>query len=146
MKNIKKKVIILIGSISVISVIIIVVTVLQHPSPKPSASPTPVSTITPGGTSGPQGAQELPSDLKYGQALTAITDQYPWYPKLPIENKDYQIVYDFDKQEFRIRIKSVSVSAADVKTITQSALNALISIGVQEPINYYILDANGNQL
>jgi hypothetical protein len=138
----KKKIIILIGSLSVISVIIIVVTVLQHPTPKPTASPTPKPT----GTPGTQGSQELPSDLKYGQAMTAITQQYPWYPKLPIVTKDYQIVYDFDKQMFRIRIKSVSPITTEVKTITQSALNDLKNIGVQEPIKYYVLDANGNQL
>lgn len=142
----KKKIIILIGSLSVISVIIIVVTVLQHPSPKPTASPTPSPTNQPGSTPGPQGSQELPSDLKYGQAMTNIAQQYPWYPKLPIVNKDYQIVYDFDKQMFRIRIKSVSPTTTEVKTITQSALNDLKNIGVQEPIKYYVLDVNGNQL
>ena len=142
----RKKIIILIGSISVISIIIIVVTVLQHPSTKPSASPTPSPTSQPSGTPFPQGTQVLPNDLKYGQAMNAITQQYPWYPKLPIVTKDYQIVYDFDKQMFRIRIKSVSPTTTEVKTITQSALNDLKNIGVQEPIKYYVLDANGNQL
>ena len=142
----KKKIIILIGSISVISVIIIVVTVLQHPAVKPSASPTPGTTSQPSGTPFPQGTQVLPNDLKYGQALTTITQQYPWYPKLPVDTKDYTIIYDFDKQMFRIRIKSVSPATSDVKTLTQSALNDLVNIGVQEPIKYYVLDANGNQL
>jgi hypothetical protein len=142
----RKKIIILIGALSVISIIIIVVIVLQHPSPKPSTSPTPSPTSQPSGTPGSQGNQVLPNDLKYGQQLNAITQQYPWYPKLPVETKDYLIVFDFDKQMFRIRIKYSPVTSAEAKTFTQSALNDLKNIGVQEPIKYYILDARGNQL
>ena len=144
----KKKLIILVSFISSISIIFIVATVLQHSKTNPTTSPSPSpKNQFDLGTPGPQGSNlELPSDAKYGQALTSLSKQYPWYPKLPIETKDYRIVYDFDKNMFRIRILSAAATNDEIKSFTQNALSDLKKIGVSEPIKYYVLDINGNQL
>jgi hypothetical protein len=140
----KKKIIISLGLVSVVALVFIVVIVLQHPTTGPATSPSPSS--TPLGTANPQSSAGLPDDAKYGQALTTLSQQYPWYPKLPIETKDYRIVYDFDKNMFRIRILSTTAISDEIESFTQSALSDLKNIGVSEPIKYYVLDVNGNQL
>jgi hypothetical protein len=139
----KKRIIILVGIISVICIIIIVVAVSSHSKTKPVTSPTPSPESQ--FNVGTPSSMELPDDMKYAQALTSLNEQYPWYSKLPIETKDYRIVYDFDKKMFRIRFLS-SITSVQIKALTQNALNSLKKIGVSEPIKYYLLDASGNQL
>lgn len=79
------------------------------------------------------------SDYQFNQALKKFYDQYPWYRKLPIETSDYRIVYDFQKNQFRIRILKPNANSSDQTNIVNDALSALKKIGVPEPISYYIL-------
>jgi len=142
----KKKLIIL-GCVSLISVIIIFVILRisnqinkapNTPSPSPSSQPSPTA-----GVSNLQG--ELPNDMQFNQTLTDINKQYPWYSKLPIDTNEYHIVYDFTENKFKIRIKT-PMTTNQIETFTQKAVSSLQKIGVEAPINYYVLDTDGNQL
>ena len=97
-------------------------------------SPTPTtSTITPNPT---EFFEQLPNDLKYNQELTDIHQRYPWYSSLPLETEDYRIIYDFDKNSFRIRLLT-----GNSDSIKQAALKSLKEIGVDiNKYPYYFLE------
>lgn len=124
----KKKIYTIIGGLVVLIIVIILffskkrVSVSPLTSPlKPTASPS---------------AEILPNDLEYSQGLTELHNKYPWYSKLPIETKDYRIVYDFEKNSFRIRILTESS-----ESLKNDALNKLRSIGVDtNTIPYYFIE------
>ncbi len=81
----------------------------------------------------------LPADYAFSQVLNEMYTKYPWLQKLPIENSSYRIVYDFDKNSFRIRIL-VSVDSNTQQQLVDQALNDLRNIGVTgNPIPYYVL-------
>jgi hypothetical protein len=93
-----------------------------------------------------EGSLQSQADKEFSDTYKNFIQKYPWYIKMPIENKNYRIVYDFDKKKFRIRILSSSATFDDVKTLVHEALVDLENAGVKEPIEYYVLDSNGNQL
>lgn len=107
------------------------------PTPSPSGSAVPTPSAIP--------ISELPNDAQYAQSLTSIVKQYPWYPKLPIDTVTYHVIYDFDKNAFRIRLKT-NVPVDQIGNVTQTAVLNIRQIGVPAPINYYVIDSNGNQL
>lgn len=123
----------------IVIVIIVLIVSLQPKSNMSTNTPSPLPSPT------KPGAVELPKDKEFAQTIENVVQQYPWYPKLPIETKDYRIIYDFDNNMFRIRFLSTT-APIEIKTLTQSALNDLKNIGVKDPIKYYLLDSNGNQL
>jgi len=43
--------------------------------------------------------------LKVGEQQEDIKEKYPWYYDLPIENDDFIILWDWDKEKFRIALK-----------------------------------------
>lgn len=99
-------------------------------------------------TTSPYSAQELQQqmqlqtqeDLKSGQVIDNLHQQYPWYSKLPIETNEYRIIFDFDKNSFRIRLLTQSTEA-----IKQDALKQLKTIGVDlDQFNYYYLEPQSN--
>jgi hypothetical protein len=142
--NTKKKLIIL-GCASLISVILIFVFFYTSGSKnKPVNIPTPSSQPSPT-TSAPNLQSDLPDDTHFNQSLTDINKQYPWYSKLPIDTNKYHVVYDFTENKFRIRIKN-SMTTSQIETAIQEALSSLQRIGVKTPVDYYVLDASGNQL
>ncbi|MFH2062268.1 MAG: hypothetical protein ABIJ43_04755 [Candidatus Beckwithbacteria bacterium] len=80
--------------------------------------------------------REYQNAQNFGQALTSLHQKYPWYSKLPIETKDYIIIYDFDKNSFRIRLLT-QIS----KEIKQSAIDQLNKIEVDlNKFSYYFLE------
>lgn len=132
----KKKYIIIIGLIFL--VIFIVVSFLRPkptPSPiipvsTPSATTQPIIEITPTETFQP------PNDQLYGQAIKDIVNQYPWYPKIPIETQEYRIIFDFDKKSFRIRFLTPLS-----EQIKQAAIKKLVEIGVDlDKFTYYFVE------
>ncbi|PIU71868.1 hypothetical protein COS80_00965 [Candidatus Woesebacteria bacterium CG06_land_8_20_14_3_00_39_27] len=142
----KKRLIILIILILTIFMAIVLSRPKTKPTPSPTPTPSPKGGFYPNEPNLQDSAQQIQDALKYGQSLKELNQKYPWYSKLPIETKDYRIIYDFDKEMFRIRIKSAVVATEGVKSDIQSALSDLKKIGVSEPIKYYVLDVNGNQL
>jgi mRNA-degrading endonuclease RelE of RelBE toxin-antitoxin system len=91
------------------------------------------------------GALQTNGDLVFGKAYENMLTKYPWYQKIPIETSQYRVIYDFDKQMFRIRILD-SETSDQIKTTIQTAVTNIEQIGVSAPIKYYVLDINGNQL
>ncbi len=105
-------------------------------TPSPSPSPSVKNQFNLNKLNPQESAQLIQDDLKYGQALEKLNQTYPWYSQLPIETKDYRIIYDFDKNSFRIRLLT-QVS----ETIKQAALDKLKSVGVDlNQFSYYFLE------
>lgn len=131
----KKKLLIL---LAIIFVFVVIYSLTSPRSVKNDSivvpSPTPTtSTTIPNPT---DFFEQLPNDLKYNQELTDIHQQYPWYSSLPLETEDYRIIYDFDKNSFRIRLLTTSSDA-----IKQASLNSLKEIGVDiNKYSYYFLE------
>lgn len=87
-----------------------------------------------------QTSKQAADDLLFGQALTKIHENYPWYKNLPIDKKDYTATYNFDRGEFRIRIKVENPSDEKKQEIINSALKDLRNIGVKESdLKYYTI-------
>lgn len=139
----KKKLIII---TSVILIIIFMSALFLHPKTKPkTASPTPYPSqeINPQASTTPgfnqllkDSAQQTENDFKYGQALKDLHQKYPWYSQLPIETNEYRIIYDFDKNSFRIRLLTQSS-----ESIKQAAIDKLKEIGVDlNKFSYYFLE------
>lgn len=79
-------------------------------------------------------------DYEFGETWKQIIEESPWFPYMPIEASSYTIVFDSDQDLFRIRLKKMTTNQDAIATITQSALEALKTIGVPEPIKYKILN------
>lgn len=86
-----------------------------------------------------EGAKQTAGDLAFGEAYKEFLQKNPWYVRIPIENTSYRIIYDFEKQSFRIRLKIPPINKEQEKTLIERALSDLKKIGVKEPINYYVL-------
>lgn len=78
--------------------------------------------------------QQADSDAAFSDGALMLANEFPWFNKLPLETSQYKVVYDYELQQFRVRIKpGVSESVA-----VQNAVKALNEIGVQDP-TYYVL-------
>jgi hypothetical protein len=127
-----KKILIIIGIILLI-IMIYISSLSKTKPPASSPSPTPIVDNQPNAT---ESAIQTPNDLKYAKAQEDLILQYPWYPKLPIETADFRIIYDFDKDSFRIRLLTQSS-----ETIKQNAINEIKSIGVNlAKFTYYFIE------
>lgn len=87
-----------------------------------------------------EGQKQTSADLAYNEAYKEFLVKYPWYPRLPIETKEYRIVYDFEKESFRIRLLVPTKTPEEKKSLIQKALENLKKIGVEEPVVYYEVD------
>ncbi len=109
---------------------------LPKPEEKPPViAPTPTATPT-------VDPRTVPADdsFEYNQALNEVLKKYPWYPKLPLETKDYRVIYDFEQAKFRIRIFNSQVSAGEQKRLIDAALKSLRDLGVDtKKFSYYLV-------
>lgn len=87
-----------------------------------------------------EGSLQSEDDLLYGEVYKKFLAEYPWYQSLPINKSDYKIIYDFDRKSFRIRLKVEPEDKKDQDRIIENALNDIKSIGVKEPVSYYVLE------
>jgi|SRR3989344_8302113 len=79
-------------------------------------------------------------DLLFGSAFNKVIQDYPWYPRLPIDTEKYTITYDFEIEAFKIKIKTPNPNEEEKDNIVKDALERLKAIGVDtEKINYYTL-------
>lgn len=88
-----------------------------------------------------QVTQQGKDDTEFSEAQQAIRREYSWYDSLPIETEEYTIVYDYRREEFRIRLKISQNSPAElINDLTQKALLNLETIGVN-PVEsgYYVV-------
>jgi len=80
--------------------------------------------------------QTTEDDKAFNEALEKIHSQSPWLKQLPIKTNNYKIVYDFNKQAFRIHLLTTST-----EEIKQQALQSLKDIGVDtQTQDYYFLE------
>lgn len=80
--------------------------------------------------------------IKVGEQQEEIEAKYPWYYDLPIENDNYVILWDWEKEQFRIALKvdrEIEQSARD--KIIQDAITdieELTDLDIKED-DYYIM-------
>ena len=88
-----------------------------------------------------QQTQQLVEDaLMVSEAQINASQKYPWDRYLPIVREKYTIIYNYDRNAFRIRIKVENPSENEKDAIINAALNDLKKIGVDtEKILYYII-------
>ena len=86
-----------------------------------------------------EGFLQSVDDLIFSEAFEEFIIDYPWYVSLPIETDKYHIVYDFERKSFRIRIIVPISDKNQEEIIIENALNDLKTIGLSEPINYYVI-------
>lgn len=86
------------------------------------------------------GVIQSQNDYVFGQATKKVVNQYPWYTSLPIKTQDYVVYYDFQKQKFAITF--LAKNTADKQaSLTQSAITNIKSIGVKDPVQYYVTNS-----
>lgn len=87
--------------------------------------------------------QQAEGDELFAEGQKEWYQDNPWYGGLPIVISEYTIVYDFEKESFRIRITLGSgTSDAQIETAKQEALNDLKQIGVDTNTQgyYFIIE------
>lgn len=84
---------------------------------------------------------QMEADIAYNEAVKKIIEDFPWYTNLPIENNKFRIVYDYDKNMFRIRLLK-EFSQEEINEITKESLLLIEQAGASKPIKYYILENN----
>ncbi|EKD53440.1 MAG: hypothetical protein ACD_61C00042G0003 [uncultured bacterium] len=86
-------------------------------------------------------SDQAKNEIIFNAAWDKLQRDYPWYKYLPIVQKDYVIVYDFDKKSFRIRITNKNASESLKTNIINEAINSLVKIGVDmTKFTYYIIN------
>jgi hypothetical protein len=77
-------------------------------------------------------------DYIYMQSTIKFSQKYPWYQKIPIETGEYIIIYDLDKDSFRIMLKISEIAPESQKnSAINRALQDIKNIGA-DPKNYYV--------
>lgn len=125
----------------IIFLIIFVLVSYSLPNQKRSPIVPPNTTATPSATPtiDPVTAP-AESSFEYNQALIELIKKYPWYTSLPLETKDYRVIFDFEKDKFRIRIFNSRVSPSQKQNILDSALVNMRRIGVDtNKYSYYVI-------
>lgn len=101
------------------------------PTPKLSAIPT----LTPEMES--QAEKQTIADRDAGLQVTKIIEKDPYLAKLPISTKNYYVIFDFQKDSIRVRLRGTSTQSqisAEIKT-------KLKQIGVPDSVPVYYLPA-----
>lgn len=86
-----------------------------------------------------EGAKQTADDLAFGNAYKLFIEKYPWYQRLPIERKEYRIVYDFETKSFRIRILVPVENKEQETSFINAALKDIEAIGYKGVPSYYVL-------
>ena len=80
--------------------------------------------------------------IRVGEQQKDIEEKYPWYFDLPIENDNHIILWDWEKEKFRITLKvDENVSLTTRNTLIRDAVNDIEEL-TEEDIqteDYYIM-------
>lgn len=79
--------------------------------------------------------------IKVGEQQEDIEEKYPWYFDLPIENDNYIILWDWEKEKFRIALKvDEGVSQTTKNTLIRNAVNDIEELTEEniETEDYYV--------
>ena len=72
--------------------------------------------------------EALTADKRFMESEQNLLQKYPWYTAMPINNQYHVIVYDFNKEMFRVVLKiDKSSSKSLVDYYTNKALQELIN-------------------
>lgn len=85
--------------------------------------------------------QQAADDFLVAEAEKEFYETYPWYTSIPIETDDYVIVYNFEKESFRVRLTlGENPLGAQIEAAKTRALVSLEAIGVNLNVyDYYVL-------
>ncbi len=85
--------------------------------------------------------QQAADDFLVAEAEKEFYETYPWYTSIPIETDDYVIVYNFEKESFRVRLTlGENPLGAQIEAAKTRALDSLEAIGVDLNVyDYYVL-------
>jgi hypothetical protein len=83
--------------------------------------------------------------IRVGEQQKDIEEEYPWYYDLPIEEDSYIILWDWEKEKFRITLKvdrDIDQSTRDI--IIRNAVNDIEELTEEdiETDDYYIMFIN----
>ena len=124
-------------SLSLLSTLYLLSTRSSPPPSLPSSLP-PLSGATPSSTLSPADAakaEQTANDLYFAQTAQKLYAQYPFLRKLPIDTNKYTIVYDYQKQSLRVRLKKVSRKSVE-KEINQTLTG--IGVDLEKTAIYYL--------
>ena len=85
---------------------------------------------------------EVEDMIRVGEQQREIEEEYPWYFDLPIENDKYIILWDWEKDKFRIALKvDEDVSLTTRNTLIRNAVNDIEELTEEdiETEDYYIM-------
>lgn len=84
--------------------------------------------------------QQAIDDYQYQQELNRVYDNNLWLLQLPIDTNDYTIVYDFEKNHLRVRVKQKIT--ADERIILQKQISDLLaSKGIPDTIPLFWIES-----
>lgn len=87
-----------------------------------------------------QTPQLVEDALIVGEAQIKASQEYPWNRYLPIVREKYTIIFNFDKNAFRIRINVENPNPSERQSIINDALKDLEEIGVDtNKVKYYVI-------
>lgn len=130
---------VIVGLVVLVLVYVLDPSFTRREKPKPStynlnqsqetAEPNSRPTDYPAGVTKEDITNQQQAEQDFSQGIRNVTEKYPWYTQLPIDTKDYMILYDWDQQKFMISLK-YPAGASNLKVVQNSALDALKAIGV----------------
>ena len=80
-------------------------------------------------------AEQTANDLYFAKTVQKLYAQYPFLRNLPIDTNKYTIVYDYQKQSLRVRLKKVSRKSVE-KEINQTLTG--IGVDLEKTAIYYL--------
>lgn len=94
-----------------------------------------------------EGALQSKADFDFNEEYKKFYEKYPWHQQIPIEKKEYRIIYDFSVEQFRIRLLFKPNSSSDITELIDEAISDIEKLGVKKPVtNYYVIDFEGNRI
>ena len=124
-------------SLSLLSTLYLLSTRSSPPPSLPSSLP-PLSGATPPSTLSPADAakaEQTANDLYFAKTVQKLYAQYPFLRNLTIDTNKYTIVYDYQKQSLRVRLKKVSRKSVE-KEINQTLTG--IGVDLEKTAIYYL--------
>ena len=94
-------------------------TKLVTPSITPSVNPSVKSSNLP-----------ISDSYNYNQKFDKLITDYPWYPSLPLETSEYRVIFDFEKNQFRIRVLDSNLTGSTKQLVIDNALSDMEKIGI----------------
>jgi len=86
------------------------------------------------------GGKYLVTELKALQDARELRKEHPLYFFIPIETEEIRVVYDRNKESFRIRLKiSRNSTQETIDSLTDKAIEKIKELEIDEPIPYYVV-------